>query len=721
MQNRRIDYGPPVTHLTRTYRMAHRFRNSKPQKLKQLPPFKRQSTYEPPKATKEVEDYLSTIQNKLDAIPKKQRIPNLGRADKSALKSLAMDTTRVVKKADKGSKIVVEDKDNYVSDGLAHLADREIYEKVDEGDPTPQLALAINAYIKVVHNKGYISDGMKEYLTFTEPENTRTQQLYFIKKLHKGPHQVRPIVSGCSGPTEKLSCFLDYFLQPRVPKTASYLKDSRHLLQLLENNTFDQDIIIATIDVKSLYLCIPHDQGITSSVSALYEDDEGDLVPFPPNVAKEMMGIILKRNFFEFDSDIYRQVRGTAMGTRMAPAYANLFMDSLERKFLEEEETKPLMWRRFIDDILCIWPGSSESLERMLTRLNNAHQTIKFTWDISQEGATFLDLELSKGERFRRTGMLDVAPHFKPTNAFQYLHYKSAHPRAVHRGIVKGELTRILRACSSEVTFTKCKLKMLEHFRNRGYPRAVTEEIGRTVSFTNRHRLLEDTEEEEDEEPETMPPLIIMPYDPYKDNKEVREAIKPPEGKDITVPMICYTKNKDLARNLVRARLPHTQKPLSNPTPVLITHSPTFKSCSTPCSKPLCRCCALMSKRQTVFSSSNSKAYHTPVNTNCDTQNVVYLIQCSRCSSRNQYIGQTARPLRNRMAGHRAAYSLNIRRTPLYTHLRRPEHSFDDIRLTVLERVEGGQRELLQREKNWMERMDTMLPKGLNLREETIK
>ena len=51
----------------------------------------------------------------------------------------------------------------------------------------------------------------------------RTQLIYF---LNKNPIAVRPIVSGIGGPTEKISSFLDYFLQPIVSKTPSYLKNT---------------------------------------------------------------------------------------------------------------------------------------------------------------------------------------------------------------------------------------------------------------------------------------------------------------------------------------------------------------------------------------------------------------------------------------------------------------------------------------------------------------
>ena len=42
-----------------------------------------------------------------------------------------------------------------------------------------------------------------------------------------------------------------------------------------------------------------------------------------PEVLAELIGIVLKNNAFKFN-DYYLQIQGTAMGTKMAPAYANL-------------------------------------------------------------------------------------------------------------------------------------------------------------------------------------------------------------------------------------------------------------------------------------------------------------------------------------------------------------------------------------------------------------
>ena len=187
----------------------------------------------------------------------------------------------------------------------------------------------------------------------------RTQQMYFLKKIHKSPTAVRPICSGCSGPTERISKLVDIHLQPIVPKIESYIKDSGHLIQMLENITLPKQCTIATIDVSAMYTNIPHEEGIKAVKNRLYTlNPESDKVPIPPGTMSDLIRTVLTHNYFQFADHMYHQVQGTAMGTRMAPAYANLFMADLEEKLLADYPTKPILWKRYIDDILYIWPNS---------------------------------------------------------------------------------------------------------------------------------------------------------------------------------------------------------------------------------------------------------------------------------------------------------------------------------------------------------------------------
>jgi len=55
------------------------------------------------------------------------------------------------------------------------------------------------------------------------------------------------------------------------------------------------------------------------------------------------------------------QILGTAIGTKMAPSYASIFMGKLETDLLERARTKPIFWKRFINDIFFIWTEGEES------------------------------------------------------------------------------------------------------------------------------------------------------------------------------------------------------------------------------------------------------------------------------------------------------------------------------------------------------------------------
>ena len=64
----------------------------------------------------------------------------------------------------------------------------------------------------------------------------------------------------------------------------------------------------------------------------------------PTETICDLVNIILQNNNFEFDGQFFLQKHGTAMGTRMAPPYANLFMGSLEATALKNAPCRPLVW-----------------------------------------------------------------------------------------------------------------------------------------------------------------------------------------------------------------------------------------------------------------------------------------------------------------------------------------------------------------------------------------
>jgi hypothetical protein len=119
-----------------------------------------------------------------------------------------------------------------------------------------------------------------------------------------------------------------------------------------------------------------------------------------------------------------------------------------------------------------------------------------------------------------------------------------------------------------------------------------------------------------------------------------------------------------------------------------------------------------MSKLEVIH--SGFSYYHLPHPTSCDSRGVVYLLECTLCTRRNRYVGQTGRTLRERMAGHRRDY-LTGKRMPIYAHLRKPKHTLANLTLSVLEVLRSPTpTTLLQAEAKWMAILDSKLPKGLN-------
>ena len=58
------------------------------------------------------------------------------------------------------------------------------------------------------------------------PDPPQIPVFYTLKKIHKPTLVGRPIVSGCSGPTEKISAFVDHLIQSIAQQQALYLKDT---------------------------------------------------------------------------------------------------------------------------------------------------------------------------------------------------------------------------------------------------------------------------------------------------------------------------------------------------------------------------------------------------------------------------------------------------------------------------------------------------------------
>ena len=83
-----------------------------------------------------------------------------------------------------------------------------------------------------------------------------------------------------------------------------------------------------------------------------------------PDIATDIPILIdfnLKYNTLSFNDKYHLQTIGTAMGTKMAPAYAIIFMESVGKNF-SSFPLKTTVYYRYIYDIFMIWAHGMDKL-----------------------------------------------------------------------------------------------------------------------------------------------------------------------------------------------------------------------------------------------------------------------------------------------------------------------------------------------------------------------
>ena len=361
------------------------------------------------------------------------RKKNLQKEGYKAIKSLWPNADIIIKLADKDSAIVILDKQSYINEGERQLHNNQIYGEA-ETDLTGQVIHIINLHVNNVLQRGQISQNTCNYLT---TDIDKTQQFYLLPKIHKDLHNPpgRPIFSGSGQPPEKISQFVDHFIGPLVLLPNSYIRDSTHLINILNKFNMPPGMLLCTMDITSLYTNIPQNEGIQSIKELLAIHRHTNTSPHNSYIV-ELHEVVLTNIYFDFNGQHYHHISDTAMGTKLAPLYANLFMT----KFVYTYHLQPTLWKRFIDGIPLIWPHGMNALLEIIKYLNTVHSTIKFTSDISPIEIALLDLII-----YIKGNKLYTRLHTKNTDRHMYLNFNSEHPMSLKRSIPYFQFLRLKR------------------------------------------------------------------------------------------------------------------------------------------------------------------------------------------------------------------------------------------------------------------------------------
>ena len=272
-----------------------------------------------------------------------------------------------------------------------------------------------------------------------------------------------------------------------------------------------------------------------------------------------------------------------------------------------------------------------------------------------------------------KNNTLQTLLYKKPTHSQTYLHPNSSHPPHTFASIIFSQVLRYKRICSDEKELN-LQLKTLKNaFTALGYKsKTIKNQIIKAMSISREALLEYQTKSKSDRTP------LVLTYHPHlRPINKIVKNLQPLLNKDphlhqifSTPPLISYRQPPNLKLLLTSASLPNEH----------------FITGTFPCKFSKCHLCPNINTNPTI-TGPNGVPIKISGNFNCNSSNIIYAISCNLCL-KAIYIGETSNCIRQRMNGYRSDIKHN-RNKPVAEHFNKPDHTLDNLKLTVIKEVEG--------------------------------
>ena len=694
----------------------------------EINPFKPKLTFNPRNVDTSIEVYLSCLEDELlNVSAYGSNYSNLTVQEQEALRNLKNDNAIIIKEADKGSGVVIWDREDYLKEADNHLLDSNFYsEYISETDPLSLLKDKITQALDKIKERGDIDNQTLNYLMVNNP---RLGRFYLLPKIHKRLPGVpgRPVISNCSYSTENIAKFLDFHIQPLSKKVNSYLKDTTDFLRKIKAlGPLPDNAILVTMDVVGLYPNIPHEGGLKALENALNRREDQSI---NTTSLMELAELALKNNYFEHVYKIYKQEQGTAIGAKFAPSYAIVYMGEFEENAIDGFPLKPWVWWRYIDDVFMIWEYGEETLNEFVEHLNGLDPNIKFERPLkySKVAIDFLDVTVTRVDDRLKTDL-----YTKPTDTHQYLEFSSCHPWHCKKSIPYSQALRLRRICSEEGDFVIRTSELKQYLYDRGYEKKLVDDQIDKASKVNRDLALQEKEPRVGEDRDVLvltyhPALSKKVYDIINKNHHILSLGSERSKVFSRTPMIAFRQPKSLRDLLVRA--------------IVKTQTSEPNECRGCNGRSDCQVCKLLVHSDKFSNKTETRSYNLRKGSlHCNSKNVIYLMTCQTCQK--QYIGSTVTKFRERVNNYKSKFRLYYKRrkagtlnksdpieqAQLFAHF--VDHGnvkgFDNSRkkgedwsFWSFQLIDSSPNEpmLLQRESFWQYELGTFMPEGLNERD----
>ena len=199
----------------------------------------------------------------------------------------------------------------------------------ESDDLTIRTEKQVNSSLHQLMKQGKISEKIHHRLRTTGSQPAR---LYGLAKVHKMGTPLQPVLSIPGSSYENLNKFLSPIFG-KLPD-ANIETNSKDVRTALEATKLDEDELVVSLDVKSLYTNVPVEKAIEIALIGLYSSDE--VLEIPRSAMKSLLRLAVTKVHFKCNKMWYTQSDGLAMGASLGVILANLLI-----KYFEKTLQKP--------------------------------------------------------------------------------------------------------------------------------------------------------------------------------------------------------------------------------------------------------------------------------------------------------------------------------------------------------------------------------------------
>ena len=673
---------------------------------------------------KEVKNKILNWVDNLDQTTPKSNLSEGEIRGHHLVRKMVRDKKIFVTKADKGGAILVMNYDDVVNAVEEDLADKNNFEPL-KVDALKETAENVKKIVLQLEEKGLIKEEDKTMITgLNKNDNMKRNAAYRAQptycyplfKLHKlnedeiqaktiPPHRLVHAMK--YGPLYRLEKWVSPYLTD-ISTTycgEEFILDDNDLLGQISTinesgtlNMYNSNIHLFTIDVKALY------PSINPSL-ALQALDDAILSDLTINVntkgaVKEMTKFILEIAFISYKGVDYKVKQGIPTGGSTSRQMADTFLHwmlfkhqdclSSENRFWE----LILLWRRFIDDILGIWIGTTRQFTLFMIDLNTRAATFVINFDKYQIGQSVEFLDTRCYLQFdEETNSMTIQYRLfkKPTDARRYLRTDSYHPPHTFKSVPKSQMLRVIKVNSKEQQRCEDLDTLIDDMVKCGYNKEELTNLKEQLLHPEDEMLAEELfnldNESNVEETEIIAPSrpLIFVCEYFKDVNKLKSYLLTLKG-DLTKLigdtkiMIATRKGPSIGSQVMKNRqLGELER--------------DFDNIGQKCGARNCKTCPRMLEEDAI--TANGVKFKLPKNVNCKSTNVIYgdVCQDPECvqNGENLYVGQTLQAFHKRNNGHRNCFNADdFEKSALSTHAMLDHDfniNFDNYKCAILKKT----------------------------------